>query len=311
MKKISILIPVYNEAEGLTMLKTALDNVVDSIEGYDWEYLFVNDGSVDCTLEKLQEIRKTDLRVSILELSRNFGKESAMLAGMDYATGDALIIMDADLQDPPTLIPEMIKCWEDGYEDIYAKRRQRGQESWLRGALSRMFYKVLQRSARFEMLENVGDFRLLDKVCVDALKRMRESERYTKGMYSWIGFRKKEILFDRGDRTTGTSNWNYNSLFNLAIDGITSFTILPLRIASFMGILVSLAAIVYMLWFLIKTLIWGDPVAGFPTLIVVILFLGGVQLLALGIIGEYVGKIFNESKNRPVYIARSYNGQKI
>lgn len=311
MKKITILVPVCNEAEGLPKLKAAIDEVIAGLPQYEWEMLFVNDGSLDRSLEVMGEMRENDERVSYLDLSRNFGKENAMLAGMDFAKGDAVIIMDADMQDPPSLIPKMVKYWEEGYEDVYAKRGSRGKESFLRAAFTRAFYRILQKSTRFEMLENVGDFRLLDRCCLNALKRMRETERYTKGMYCWIGFHKKEIVFDRGDRVEGASNWKMSGLFNLAIDGITSFTTVPLRIASVLGVFVSSDAIIYMFWILIKTLIWGDPVAGFPTLMVVILFLGGCQLLALGIIGEYLGRVFNESKNRPAYIAREYNGEKL
>ena len=222
-----------------------------------------------------------------------------------------MIIMDADLQHPPSLIPEMVKFWEEGYDDVYAKRKSRGKESWLRKNLSLTFYRILQKSSRFEVLENVGDFRLLDRCCINALKCLRETERYTKGMFCWIGFRKKEILFDQKDRFAGESSWNFISLLNLAIEGITSFTTVPLRFASVIGALVALWAVCYMIWILAKTIIWGDPVAGYPTMMTVILFLGGVQLLALGIIGEYLGRVFNESKRRPVYIAREYNGEKI
>ena len=221
------------------------------------------------------------------------------------------IIMDADLQDPPSLIPDMVSFWEEGYDDVYARRKNRGKESWLRKTFSLTFYKILQKSTRFEVLENVGDFRLLDRCCINALIRLRETERYTKGMFCWIGFRKKEIQFDRGDRVAGESNWNFLSLFNLAIEGITSFTTVPLRFASILGAIVATWAVCYMIWIFVKTLIWGDPVAGYPTMMTVILFLGGVQLLALGIIGEYLGRVFNESKRRPVYIAREYNGEKI
>lgn len=310
MKKITVLVPVYNEAEGLPKLKDALDDVTKELPEYECEYLLINDGSIDTSLAVMQSLRAMDSRINYIELSRNFGKENAMLAGFDYAMGDAVIIMDADLQDPPSLIPEMVKYWEDGFEDVYAKRKSRGQESWLRQKLSLLFYKILQKSTRFEVLENVGDFRLLDRSCVEALKRMRESERYTKGMFAWIGFRKKEIMFDRGNRETGKSGWNLFSLFNLAIEGITSFTTVPLRFASICGLIISFCAIIYMLWILIKTIIWGDPVAGYPTMMTVILFLGGVQLLALGIIGEYLGRIFNETKHRPVYLVRSFNGEK-
>lgn len=311
MKKITILVPCHNEQETLRPLQKALDEVTSCLTQYEWEFLFINDGSSDSTLSVMQQIHAEDPRYAYIDLSRNFGKENAMLAGFDYAKGDAMIIMDADLQDPPTLIPEMIKAWEDGYDDVYAKRKSRGEESWLRKNLSLLFYRILQNSTRFEVLENVGDFRLLDRCCVNALRRLRETERYTKGMFCWIGFRKKELLFDRGDRVAGESNWNFWSLFNLAIEGITSFTTAPLRFASVIGALVAFWAVIYMIWILVKTLIWGDPVAGYPTMMTVILFLGGVQLLALGIIGEYLGRVFNESKGRPVYIVREYNGEKV
>lgn len=305
------MVPAHNESETLQSLKQALDEVIAALPMYEWEILLINDGSTDDTLNKIKQLRNQDERVSYVDLSRNFGKENAMLAGFDYAKGDAVIIMDADLQDPPTLIPEMIEWWEKGYDDVYAKRKNRGRESWLRKRFSLTFYSILQRSTRFEVLENVGDFRLLDRCCINALKRLRESERYTKGMFCWIGFRKKELLFDRGDRVAGESNWNFMSLFNLAIEGITSFTTVPLRFASVLGIIISFGAVVYMLWILLKTLIWGDPVAGYPTMMVVILFLGGCQLLGLGIIGEYLGRVFNEVKNRPVYLVREYNGEKV
>lgn len=311
MKKITILVPAYREEKTLHVLKDALDKVWDSMPEYEWELLLVNDGSPDNTLSVIKELRAKDERVNYVDLSRNFGKENAMLAGFDYAKGDAMIIMDADLQDPPSLIPEMVRLWEEGYDDVYAKRKSRGAESWLRKTLSLAFYRILQKSTRFEVLENVGDFRLLDRCCINALKRLRETERYTKGMFCWIGFKKKEILFDRGDRVAGESNWNFMSLFNLAIEGITSFTTIPLRFASIVGALVALWAVCYMIWILSKTLIWGDPVAGYPTMMTVMLFLGGVQLLALGIIGEYLGRVFNEAKGRPVYIAREYNGEKV
>ena len=232
-----------------------------------------------------------------------------MLAGFDFAKGDAVIIMDADLQDPPSLIPEMIKCWEDGYDDIYAKRRTRGKESWLRKHLSLMYYFILQKMTRIDILQNVGDFRLLDRKCIDALKELRESDRYTKGLYCWIGFKKKELLFDRGDRINGKSAWNFGKLLNLALEGITSFTTAPLRISTILGFLISAIAFIYMCIVWIKALIWGDPVAGYPSLVMIILFLGGVQLLSLGIIGEYLGRVFNETKKRPPYIVDKYIGQ--
>ena len=309
MKKISILIPCYNEEKSLPLLYPELVKLMEGNKAYDWELMFVNDGSTDGTLAALQQLRQQDSRVNYVDLSRNFGKEAAMLAGFDYVTGDCMVIIDADLQHPPTLIPEMIKHWEAGYDDVYAKRRSRGKESWLRRRLSLLFYKLLQSSSRFDVLQNVGDFRLLDRKCINALKRMRESERYTKGMYSWIGFNKKEVEFDQVDSLAGDSSWNFRRLFSFALDGITSFTNAPLRISTMMGFVVSVCAFLYMIYVFCKALIYGDPVQGYPTLVILVLFLGGIQLLSLGIIGEYIGRIYNETKNRPDYIVRQFNGE--
>ncbi len=311
MKKVSILIPCYNEEKSLPLLYPELKTLMDGQSGYEWEVLFVNDGSKDNTLNLLKALRAADERISYIHLSRNFGKENAMLAGFDYATGDCMVIMDADLQDPPSLIPQMLSYWEEGYEDVYAKRANRGKESWLRKNFSLLFYKILDHSTRFDVLQNVGDFRLLDRCCIDALKQMRESERYTKGMFCWIGYKKKEIVFDRADRVAGESNWNFWSLFNLAIEGITSFTTAPLRLATLLGVAIAFFAFSLLLYYGIKTLIWGDPAQGFTTLIVVILFLGGVQLLSIGILGEYIGRIFNETKHRPTYLIGEINGKKV
>ena len=311
MKTVTLLIPVYNEEATLTALHERLQLLMQRNAGYAWEVLFINDGSTDGTLQMLRDLRHQDPRVSYVNLSRNFGKEVAMLAGFDFCTGDCCVVMDADLQDPPELVDQMLQYWEEGYDDIYAKRRTRGEESWLRRELSLAFYRLLQRMSRIDILPNVGDFRLLDRRCVLTLRRLREHERYTKGLFCWIGYRKKGIEFDRGDRVAGHSSWSFLKLLNLAIEGITSYSTAPLRIATICGLLCAGASLLYALYFLIKTLaIGGDP-AGFPTLIVVILFLGGAQLSALGIIGEYVGRIFVETKNRPVYIASEYNEQKL
>lgn len=308
MKKlVSIVVPCYNEQESLPYLYDAVAKIMDGMPQYRWELLLINDGSRDNTMPMIRELAEKDKRVSYVDLSRNFGKENAMLAGFDYVKGDCMILMDADLQDPPSLIPDMLKYWEEGYDDVYAKRRDRGKESWLRKRLSLFFYWLLDKSTRFEVLKNVGDFRLLDRRCIDALKRLRESERYTKGLFCWIGYKKKEILFDRSDREHGTSHWNFFQLAGLAIEGLTSFTVSPLRWATYLGGIIGIGALIYLIWILIKVSIWGDPVAGFPTLISVILFLGATQLLAIGILGEYLGKIFNESKRRPVYLVEEYH----
>ena len=305
-KKVSVIVPVYNEEISLPVFHDTLSEVIQSMDQYDWEVLYVNDGSIDKTQSIIEEISRKDENVAYIELSRNFGKENAMLAGFDYMRGDCAIIIDADLQDPPVLIKEMLNYWEEGYEDIYAKRRSRGKESWLRHRFSMAFYNILDRSTNFNILKNVGDFRLLDRKCIEALRKLRESERYTKGLFCWIGFKKKEILFDRGDRQYGRSHWSFLSLTGLAVEGITSFTTMPLRLATLVGLITGFGAIIYMIWTLIKVITWGDPVAGFPTLISVILFLGSIQLICIGILGEYIARIFNESKRRPNYLVSNY-----
>ncbi len=307
MKKlVSILVPCFNEEASLPRLYDEVKKIMDLLANYEWELFFVNDGSTDHTLSFISDIYLKDPRISYLDLARNFGKEKAMLAGFDYIKGDCAIILDADLQDPPSLIPDMLSYWEEGYHDVYAKRNNRGKESWLRKKLSLLFYYILDKSTRYEVLQNVGDFRLLDRKCIDALKQLRENERYTKGLFCWIGFKKKEIIFNRGDRVAGQSNWGYKALFNLAVEGITSFTTAPLRIATLIGLLVAVWALCYMAWIILKVLVWGDPVAGYPTIMTVMLFLGAIQLIAIGILGEYVARIFNETKNRPTYIINEY-----
>ncbi len=311
MKKVTLLIPVYNEEASLPALYKRLTELMDRNARYEWELLFINDGSSDGTLNEIRQLRGNDKRVNYVNLSRNFGKETAMLAGFDYTTGDCCVVMDADLQDPPELVDQMLHYWEEGYDDIYAQRRNRGEESWLRRKLSLSFYKLLQRMSRIDILPNVGDFRLLDRRCVLTLRRLREHERYTKGLFCWIGYRKKGIVFDRGNRVAGHSSWNFLKLLNLAIEGITSSSTAPLRIATVCGLVCAVSSFIYAIYFLVKTLLYGDQAAGFPTLIIVILFLGGLQLFSLGIIGEYVGRIFLETKRRPVYIASDYNETKL
>lgn len=308
MKTVTILVPSFNEAQSLELLHKEIVRVISTLENYKWEILFVNDGSRDNTMEVIKGLREKDGRISYVDLSRNFGKENAMLAGFDHAKGDAVIIMDADLQHPPAVIPEMIQKWEEGYDDVYAQRKTRGKESWLRKKLTKSYYRLLQSSSRVDVLPNVGDFRLLDRKCVDALCQMRESGRYTKGMYCFIGFKKIGVEFETQDRILGESSMSYKKLMNLALEGITSYTTAPLRWATFIGLIVSFLAFAYMVFVLIKALLYGDPVAGYPTLLTVILFIGGVQLLTIGIIGEYLAKVFVEVKNRPVYIIKEYDG---
>jgi len=310
VKTISILIPAYNEEPVLDKLFHRLANLANDTKGYNFEFLFVNDGSKDKTLDLIKDYADADPRVSYINLSRNFGKEIGMIAGLDHVTGDATVIIDADLQDPPELIPKMIKLWEEGYDDVYAKRKSREGETWFKKSTSKLYYKTLQSVTRIPIQEDTGDFRLLDRRVVEALKQFRESQRNTKAMFSWVGFHKKEILYDRDPRAAGETKWNYIKLVELAIDGITSFTTAPLRISTYAGVGISFLAFIYLIFLIIRTAFFGADLAGYPSMMAVILFLGGVQLLSLGIIGEYVGRIFNESKQRPLYLIEEYhNGQ--
>ena len=302
IKKASVLVPCYNEESSLPELLEALSTLMQQNQQYSWEIILVDDGSKDGTLEIIKKQNSLDVRFGFISFSRNFGKEAAILAGLDYAKGDCAIIIDADLQHPPSVIPVMLKEWENGYEDIYAKRTDRGKEPWLRRKMTMLYYHLLQNMSNIDILPNVGDFRLLDRKCIDAIKQLRETQRYTKGMYCWIGFKKKEILFEQGDRQKGSSSFNFWRLLKLSIEGITSYTTSPLRISTILGLFASLLSFGYMLYIIFKTIFYGEPVSGFPTIMAVMLFLGGAQLLSLGIIGEYLGRIFHETKKRPVYL---------
>ncbi len=310
MKKISIIIPAYNEEEALPYLYERLEKLMEQNKNYEFEILFVDDGSKDKTLEMVKEMRAYDHRISYVTFSRNFGKEIAMLAGLDYANGDAVIFMDADLQDPPELVPELIKYWEEGYDDVYAKRSSRKGETWLKKFTSKMYYKVLQSLTRIEIQKDTGDFRLLDRRCVNALKKLRESQRCSKSMFSWIGYKKKEVLYERDPRVAGKTKWNYKKLVDLAIDGITSFTTSPLRISTYLSIPTFIALFVYFIYVIIKCITQNVAIQAFQATILLILFFSGIQILLFGIVGEYLGRIFNETKNRPLYFVDEYNGEK-
>ena len=309
-KLVTVLVPAYNEQEVIGLLYDRLKSLMEEQSKYNFEILFVNDGSKDNTLKVIQDLRKNDSRICYVNLSRNFGKETAMMAGLDYSKGDCVIIIDADLQDPPELIPQMLEFWEQGYDDVYAKRKSRKGETFMKKFTSKMYYKTLQSVTKIEIQKDTGDFRLLDRRCVEALKAIRESQRYTKGLFSFIGYNKKEILYDRNPRAAGKTKWNYGQLINLSIDGLTSFTTAPLRWAAILGILVSCAGFIYMLAIIFKTLVHGVDVPGYSSTMVVILFLGGIQLIFLGIIGEYLGRTFNETKYRPLYFVDRYNEEK-
>ena len=310
MKKISVIIPAYNEEESLPILKQRMEKLMNSMENYEFEILFINDGSKDNTINIIKEMREEDNRINYVDFSRNFGKEIAMIAGLDYATGDCAIFMDADLQDPPELIPELVKYWEQGYDDVYAKRRSRKGETWLKKFTSKMYYKILQKTTKIEIQKDTGDFRLLDKRCVNALKKLREAERNTKSMFSWIGYKKKEVLYDRDPRVAGKTKWNYIKLIDLAIDGITSFTTSPLRISTYIAITTFFLLFGYFIYVIAKCFVIKQAIQAFQAIILLILFFSGVQILLFGIIGEYLGRIFNETKNRPLYLVNEYNGKK-
>ena len=310
MKKISIIVPAYNEEESLPFLHERLNNLMENMPQYEFEMLFINDGSKDRTLELIKQYREKDSRYCYVDFSRNFGKEIAMIAGLDYATGDCVIFIDADLQDPPELIPELIGYWEEGYDDVYARRRSRDGETFLKKFTSKMYYRVLQKMTKIEIQKDTGDFRLLDRRCVNALKRLRESQRNTKSMFSWIGYKKKEVLYDREPRVAGKTKWNYMKLIDLAIDGITSFTTSPLRLATWVAIPTFLMLLGYFIYVIVKCIVTGIFVQAFQAIILLILFFSGIQILLFGIVGEYLGRIFNETKNRPLYLVNEYNGKK-
>ncbi len=310
MKKISIIIPTYNEEESLPFLYEKLNEIMAKMTNYDFEILFVNDGSKDRTIELIKSFREKDERYNYVDFARNFGQEVAMAAGIDYATGDCAIFMDADLQDPPDLIPEMVKHWEEGYDDVYARRRKRDGESFLKRFTSKMYYKVLQKITRVEIQKDTGNYRLIDRRCINALKQMRESERCLKSMFSWIGYKKKEVLFDRPPRVAGKTKWNYLKLIDLAIDGITSFTTSPLKIATYLAIPTFIVLGMYVIYIIAKCIVTHTFVQAFQAIILLILFFSGIQILLLGIVGEYLGRIFKETKNRPLYLVNEYNGIK-
>jgi glycosyltransferase involved in cell wall biosynthesis len=303
---LSIVIPAYNEEEVIEQFHARLVAVMTGL-GMRWEAIYVNDGSRDRTLPILTALHERDPRTAVLNLSRNFGKEIAMTAGLDHARGDAVIVIDADLQDPPELIPALVAGWREGFDVVYAQRRERQGESWLKRATAHGFYRVMQRiGGSVRLPTDTGDFRLMSRRACDALLQLRERHRFMKGLFAWIGFPTKPVLYDRDPRAAGTSKWNYWKLWNLSLEGITSFTVVPLKVATYLGLLVAVFATLYGGLIVVRTMIFGNPVPGYPSLMAVVLFLGGVQLMTLGIIGEYLGRIFNETKGRPLYLVERH-----
>ncbi|MHB8472634.1 MAG: glycosyltransferase family 2 protein [Gammaproteobacteria bacterium] len=302
---LSVVAPARDEQDVLVEFHARLTPVLDSLTA-NWEIIYVNDGSTDSTLALMESLHATDARVAIVDLSRSFGKEIALSAGLDHARGDAVIVIDTDLQDPPELIPELIQQWQSGHDVVYAQRRTRAGESMLRCATAHVFYRLLQHAGRVQVPIDTGDFRLLSRRAVDALKQLREQHRYMKGLFAWIGYPQIAVPYEREARFAGQTKWNYRALVHLAMEGITSFTTRPLRLATYLGLISAAVAFVYGTVMIVKTLIYGNAVPGYPSLMVVVLFLGGVQLVAIGIMGEYLGRMFDESKQRPLYFVKRY-----
>ena len=299
---ISVVVPAYNEQEVLAEFHARTVPVLEAI-GLPFEVVYVNDGSRDRTLEVMLALQAADSRVAVVNLSRNFGKEIALTAGLDHAAAtEAVVVIDADLQDPPEVIPDLVAAWRRGFDIAYAQRRVREGETWLKKATAAGFYRVMQRlGGRVQLPANTGDFRLMSRRALDALLTLREQHRFMKGLFAWVGFPSVPVLYDRAPRAAGTTKWNYWKLWNFSLEGITSFTVGPLKIATYLGLITAVFAAAFGAQIIAKTLIWGNPVAGYPSLMAVVLFLGGVQLMTLGIIGEYLGRVFNETKGRPLY----------
>jgi len=305
----SVVVPIFNEADGLRELHRRLCAVMDALGV--WEVVYVNDGSHDATLRELQALRAADARIAIVNLSRNFGKEIATAAGLDHAAGEAVIVIDADLQDPPEVIPALVAGWRQGFDMVYAQRRARAGESWMKRLTAAWFYRLMEHLGRVPMPRDTGDFRLMSRRVVEALRQLREQHRFMKGLFAWVGFPSMAVPYDRAPRHAGTSKWGYWRLWNLALEGITSFTVMPLKVATYLGLFVAFVSVAYALVIVVKTLVLGNPVAGYPSLVTIVLFLGGVQLMTLGVIGEYLGRIFNETKQRPLYFVERYEPSEV
>ncbi len=302
---LSVVVPAYNEEEVLPEFHRRTLQVLRGM-GCAHEIVYVNDGSTDRTLELVRDLQSNEPCVTLVDLSRNFGKEIALTAGLDHAVGDAVVVIDADLQDPPELIPELVRQWQLGYDVVYAQRIEREGETWLKKATAKLFYRVIRNVNRIQIPADTGDFRLLSRRALQALLRLREQHRFMKGLFAWIGFPAIAVPYRRDPRFAGVTKWNYWKLWNLAVEGLTSFTIAPLKLATYLGFLVAAVGFVSASWIVYRTLMHGDPVPGYPSLMVTLLFLGGVQLVAIGALGEYVGRIFNEVKGRPLYLLKGF-----
>ncbi|MBN2647799.1 MAG: glycosyltransferase family 2 protein [Thiotrichales bacterium] len=302
---LSVIVPVFNEQESLITFHHAILQQMQKMS-ISWELIYVDDGSHDGSRALLKKLCVQTPQASLLAFSRNFGKESAMSAGLALAKGEAVVIMDADLQDPPSVLPQMLEAWRAGADVVNMRRRSRAGETWLKRWTAQAFYQVMNRMASFEIPQGIGDFRLLSRRAVEALNQLPESNRFMKGLFSWVGFPQVILEYDRDPRVAGQSKWNYWKLWNFALEGITSFSVAPLKLSTYLGFLIAFGAFAYAFFFLFKTLLIGDATPGFPTLIIVVLFLGGTQLMAIGILGEYLGRLYHESKRRPLYLVEEY-----
>ncbi len=307
--ELSIVIPFYNEALNIDHLFERLLSVLDQLQ-VQYEVICINDGSQDDTLKCLVEHYQRRPEIKVINLSRNFGKEVALTAGLDFSQGAAVVPIDADLQDPPELIGDLMAKWREGYDVVFATRRSRQGESWLKRWTADVFYRIIGRMSQVPIPRNTGDFRLLDRRVIDALKQMPERTRFMKGLFAWVGFKQAAVFYDRPQRYKGTTTWNYWRLWNFAVDGITSFSFLPLKVWSYLGLSLSIPSFCYALFLIVRTLIFGIDVPGYASLMVVVLFLGGIQLITLGIIGEYLGRVYEEVKRRPLYLVREAYGFK-
>ena len=300
-RSITFVIAAYNEEAALPLMHERLAAVMQTLDA-ESHVLYVDDGSRDGSWDVLQEIAARDPRVALLRLARNFGKELALTAGLDHVETDAAMVLDADGQDPPELIPQFVAKWREGYEVVYGTRSRREGETWLKRATAAAFYRVMNRLSDTSIPRDTGDFRLVSRRVLDALRQMRERQRFMKGLFAWVGFKQVSLPYEREPRVAGGSKFNYWRLWNLALDGITSFSTVPLRLATYIGVFTALFAFAWGLWIIARTLLWGDPVQGWPSLMTVVLFLGGLQLVALGIVGEYLGRLYLEAKQRPLYL---------
>jgi glycosyltransferase involved in cell wall biosynthesis len=305
LKTISIVVPCFNEEQTIPIFYKTVTSVLAEI-GIKYEFLFIDDGSHDLTAKVVRNIRTTDLRVSLISFSRNFGKEAALLAGLEHAVGDAVIVMDADLQDPPELLPQLIEGWQEGYDTVYTRRVDREGEPPIRSWFARQFYSVINKLSNIQIVDGARDYRIMSRRVVDNILRLRERTRFCKGLFIWVGFSEKCIEFKNISRVAGRSSWSFWKLFNYAIEGIVSFSTAPLRLATYIGVSLGLLALIYMLFRIVDTILYGNPVSGYPSLVSIILFSTGVQLVFLGIIGEYLSRMFNEIKARPHYFVKEH-----